>query len=278
VPLFVVSAGRMPVVSPATGAKDKEADKSAQEVKRGPYRTHPQHTLEQVLIVPQKIRDEMAGKPMRRLLLADALGIKPSSSNYRDLLSSSAKYGLTEGSEKAAEIRLTATGSDVTQNTDPAKRRSALRQAATAPKVFGSFYQAYDDNKLPSMPMISKILVSDFGIPVAHADECATLLVENGRWVGIIRDISGSPHVMLNADSSSEPLEAEVEVEEVGDIPEDVGSPLEVAHLPESPQAGRPLNGSGPRSIFVGHGKNKGNYSAPCLRAVYELTVRGLVG
>jgi len=74
---------------------------------RGPSRGFPVQTLEESLAVAQKIQDEMAGKPFRRLLLAEALGIKPSSSNFREFLSSSYQYGLTEGTEKATEIALT---------------------------------------------------------------------------------------------------------------------------------------------------------------------------
>ena len=60
-------------------------------------RNYPQHTLKQALVVAQKIKDVYAGGPANRLLVADALGIKPASSNFRALLSSSRTYGLTEG-------------------------------------------------------------------------------------------------------------------------------------------------------------------------------------
>jgi hypothetical protein len=51
-------------------------------------RNFPKHSLEGSLVVAQKIQDEMGGKPMNRLLLADALGLSPSSSNFREILSS----------------------------------------------------------------------------------------------------------------------------------------------------------------------------------------------
>src|SRR6266478_3553536 len=82
-------------------------------------RNFPKHTLEEALVVAQKITDEAAGKPFKRLLLADALGIKPASSNFAYLLSSSIRYQLTEGSEKASEITLTTTGVSATQTADP---------------------------------------------------------------------------------------------------------------------------------------------------------------
>ena len=64
------------------------------------YRTFPKDSIESTLVLPQKIQDEMGGKPMNRLLLADALGLSPSSSSFRDLLSLSNKYGFTEGNKE----------------------------------------------------------------------------------------------------------------------------------------------------------------------------------
>src|SRR4051812_35527451 len=105
----------------------------ATEKDKGPNRPFPAHTLREVLVVPQMIRDEKAGKPMSRLLLADALQIKPSSSNFRGLLSSSLKYGLTEGSHNVNIVSLTTLGDAVT-GSDAVLRQSALRKAAMEPK------------------------------------------------------------------------------------------------------------------------------------------------
>ena len=66
----------------------------------GSRRTFPHHTLEDSLPLAQKIADEMGGRPMNRLLLAEAVGIKPSSSNFRLLLSSAYKYHLIDATEK----------------------------------------------------------------------------------------------------------------------------------------------------------------------------------
>lgn len=90
-------------------------------------RNFPKHTLEAALPLAQKIQDEMGGKPMNRLLLADALGLSPSSSNYRELLSSAYKYGLTDGTEKADTISLTTLGAAATQQAAATARLQALR-------------------------------------------------------------------------------------------------------------------------------------------------------
>jgi hypothetical protein len=163
-------------------------------------RNFPKHRLEEALVVAQKITDEAAGKHFKRLLLADALGIKPASSNFGYLLSSSIRYQLTEGSEKASEITLTTTGVSATQTADAQRRLMALRTAAFAPEVFSKFYRNFVDHKIPTAEMLKKLLISDYGVPADVVDECAKILLANGHFVGIIREIGGSPHVLLDGE------------------------------------------------------------------------------
>lgn len=168
------------------------------EMGKKAMRNFPRHPLQDALIVAQKIQDEKAGKPFKRLLLADALGLKPSSSNFRDILSSSYKYGLTEGTEKAPDISLTSNGANATQTKDSQRRSAALRSATLTPSVFMEFYTAYKDSKLPSEEMMKKLLVSEYAVPAEYAEECAKLVIQNGRFVAFIRDIGGSPHVIMD--------------------------------------------------------------------------------
>jgi len=221
-------------------------------------RNYPQHTLEEALPVAQKIQDEMGGKPFKRLLLADALGIKPSSSNYRTLLSSSYQYGLTDGTEKATEISLTENGMAATQS-DSARRIAALRAAAMRPPVFERFYKDYADKKVPSAEMFGKILATEYGVPEHLTEECARIIDGNGRYANLIRDIGGSAHLLLDA----EPLETELP----GDEPEDDASEeaeaaidLAAGRRADPPEGETPpvvREDKRPLPIFLAHGKKQ---------------------
>lgn len=233
----------------------------SQDQSRKKYRRFPVHTLEEALAVPQKIADERAGKPFKRLLLADALSISPGSSNCRNLLSSSAKYGLTEGTEKASEIKLTDLGRAATQTERASERQNALRRASAVPDPFARFFTDYKDKKLPSPEMLGKILTADYAIPAEHAGECARLIEANGRFAGIVRDIQGSPHVLFDLDLTSETPQAgpsgagpdardtaqqkEPQSSESGKITEEIPVTAEA----EVTQKLKP--------IFIGHGRNK---------------------
>jgi predicted nucleotide-binding protein len=234
------------------------ARKTAESESGRKNRNFPKHTLEDALPLAQKIQDEMGGAPMNRLLLADALGLSPSSSNFRDLLSSAYKYGLTDGTEKADTISLTATGAAATQHADPASRLRALRQAALTPIVFGRLLRDYSNKKVPSAEMLPKILRAQYAVPDELTSECAAHIAANGRFVDIIRDIGGSAHVLLDADLSAKPIvngdqeSAEPAKEVPAPQPTDVS-----ASVPATPATLKPPPASGPRPIFVGHGKNK---------------------
>lgn len=196
---------------------------------------------------------------MNRLLLGDALGMSPSSSNFRYLLSSSYRYGLTDGTEKANDIALTELGREAT-GSDEARRQLALTRASQAPSVFQQFFEKFDQAKVPSPEMLPKILTQQFDVPESHANECATLIMANGRFVGLIRDLTGGPRVMRDA----APLPASDTVE----TPEELTSEEAVVELerpesltsPSPLPAGKPVEPSDARSkvLFVGHGNNRG--------------------
>lgn len=233
------------------------------------YRNYPRHTLEQARAVARTIRDNNAGRPMNRLLLAEGLGIKPSSSNYRDLLSSSLKYGLTNGTEKAAEVSLTELGTQATSG-NRSQELLALRQAARTPKVFDKFYENFDNAKVPSADMLAKLLVADYEVPEDSAPECAELIIANGEKVGFVRPISGARYVMLSAydDLASDQPSEEEAVEQVvpdgegesGDDnpPDGEEESATVAERPNRLDDGATEEPGPPRAIFLGHGKRRG--------------------
>lgn len=245
---------------PKKSAPSKKQAKSQVQVEpTSKRRNFPKHSLEDALPVAQKIQDEMGGKPMNRLLLAEALGLSPSSSNFREILSSSYKYGLTEGTEKAEQISLTQIG-ESSSGKDATKRLMALRSATLRSPVFGQFFKDYANKKLPSSEMLPKVLHANYAVPSELTSECANLIDANGRLVGIIREISGSAHILLDANT----LESANEQNESGESGYDHGgtspelnsekaTPLETAQEAKENSQDKRQH----KPIFVAHGKNK---------------------
>jgi len=178
-------------------------------------RPFPKHTLEQALVVVNAIQDKNAGKPMRRLFVADAIGRKPSSSEFKYLLSSSFKYGLTEGTEKSEHIDFTPLGQSIAKPRSPEERIAKLQEAALKPDLFKRAYDHYNNSKWPTDgPFFRNVLERDFGVPSEWTDDCVKVLNENGRFSGIVRDVAGSPHVILG-DYTSAAISVESQEEAV---------------------------------------------------------------
>lgn len=213
-------------------------------------RPFPRHSLEQALVLAKAIQDQNAGNPMNRLLLAGAVGLKPTSSEYRDLLSSSYKYGLTFGTEKAENIILTDLGKNITRPISDEQKTDAIKQAILIPELFKKIYNHYNSGKFPSGQFFENALETNFKIPREYAKEASLLLEKNGRFAGVIKDISGSAYVMLASTTIVPENVSAVKSAEAG---APIPPTADVASLPDL----RGEQYEKLKPIFIAHGKNK---------------------
>jgi hypothetical protein len=181
---------------------------------------------------------------MKPMFIAEAIGRKPESSEFRILLSSSYRYGLTKGSYASEFIELTPLGTSIVKPVSPEKKVRDLQDSAQKPDIFRDVYEYYQDGKFPIADEFFKNkLEMEFGIPKEFVDECIQLLNDNGRFVGIIRDVAGAPRVVF--ESAPEPaISAETPTDSK---PTEFPSSSTPSKQPEI--AARP--------IFIAHGKDK---------------------
>lgn len=245
-----------------TNGGTKKAPPSTTETARDAserYRTFPRFSLEETLVVPKAIQEKNAGKPMNRLLLAEAIQRKPSSSQYEGLLSASLRYGLTTGSKNVNQIALTERGNRATRPTSPGEGAAALREAALAPELMGRVYRHYDNSGLPSGPFFRNTLEREFGVPRTFTEELERLVFANGRFTGILRDVSGSPFIILeNGGAPTIPGSPLVPGEQTGDNsaptgPVPPGDSAPTATVPPLAGPDAPVT-----AVFLAHGKNRG--------------------
>jgi predicted nucleotide-binding protein len=234
---------------------------------RKPNKPFPPNALEESINLADAIRDYNAGQPFDRLLRADALGIKPASTNFRDLLKSGYQYGLTTGSEKSETISLTPLGTKLTKPVDQTERAQAIAEAALAPELAGKVYRHYNRNKMPGTEFLKNALERQFEAPPEWSRDIASLLDKNARYAGLVRSISGSDMVLIDAPSSGRATE-EVKVpseethEKRGISETQIPPPPAVATDKLVTEA--EIKNLGPSTptpkathIFLGHGKNK---------------------
>ena len=212
-----------------------------------PNRSFPVHTLEKALQLVQAIVEAGASRPMDRLLLAQAIGRTPSSSEFRKLLSSSLKYGLTEGTEKADQIKPTQLGLQIAKPVDDPEKAQALVRAARTPELLNRVYGHFNKQKLPRISFLQNVLARQFSVEDEHTEELANLITENARFIGILQTIGGSDYLNLDLVGSGT-----TQIEKLDD-PSGL-NPSDVARAEiTTPEKSQPRG----NRVFITHGKNK---------------------
>lgn len=175
---------------PAPAAAD-----AAKRTRRTPM--FPASTFEDALELATAIYEFGSGQPVRRFTLFDNLGKSPDSGTSRQLITNSAKYGLTIGSYKADELALTPEGLlAVGDDQSPATRaRARFRLAIESNEVFNSLYQSYLGSRLPAQAVLAD-KARQLGVPDDDLAECVDTFTVNMKFVGVLRSISGAERIL----------------------------------------------------------------------------------
>ncbi len=122
-----------------------------------------------------------------------------------------------------------------------------MQEAAQKPEIFRKVYEYYRNGKIPTDEFFKNKLELEFGVPKEFTTECAQLLNDNGKFVGIIRDVAGAPRVVFD----ELPMEKEAEEEEANET-----SSQEAPSPPVTSTIQNKASESGTKKIFIAHGKD----------------------
>ena len=232
-----------------------------------PNRPYPPVSLAVALQVAEAITETNAGRPMNRLLLADAMGYSPSSSSFRSRVTASAKYGATEGNYNSETISLTTLGVAMTRPRNESERIESKRSAVRTVPLYSELIGYFTNSKLPAPSFLKNTLEREpFDLDPTWSAAAAEAFTEDAREVGYLRVIGGSPHIVVDASGATPPMIAqpEEEVDELDDIPAKpaaaetdrdpptVGTPSE-AELSRRESPTRTV----PMQLFIAHGANR---------------------
>ena len=254
----------------------------ASKVRTRKVKAYPGNSLEEALTVAKSIKADNAGLPMNRLDLAESLGRKPSSSGFRNLITSSSKYGLTRGTYQSKQIALTDRGLSAVAPTYDGEDADALLAAMVEPPAFADFYNRYDQNKFPQDQIAINVLERDCGVDPGFSKDCLDIIRRNGIFTGALRVINGSEYVDLNSEVVTERVTVASEETHLVDQDAEIPLPPDPAQI-HVPTQSDPTEKSIPpenKKLFVGHGKNKEpveqlervltRFQIPFVRAEYE--------
>lgn len=218
----------------------------------------PKHPLKATLRVPLALEEKNSGNPMPPTDVAIAIEKSPGSSDFRMLLSSSIKYGLSTGSYNQSKVALTVLARDIVAPTSDEAKNKALFQAAFAPPLFKNIFEAYKGRKVPDMLFFQNALVRDFGVLREQAARCAAVFYENAAYLGLVRQattgkwLASEPVGILTQENLGEAGDGEDGEIRQHDLTEQ--QPLLQAN---KGQMKTPSIPPAKNAIFLGHGKNR---------------------
>ena len=146
----------------------------------------PKHTLTEALKVARALADKNGGQPLPPTETAIAMGLSPGSSEFRILLSSSIKYGLTSGSYNSERVSLEEAGRNIVEPRSPEDERRSLILAALTPPTFRAIYDYFRSKKLPDEAFFVNTVVREFQVPREHAVKCVQVFTTNLEQTALI--------------------------------------------------------------------------------------------
>ena len=211
----------------------------------------PTYKVVDALRVAIAIKEKCGGQPTPPLIVAKAMGVRPSSGGFQGLCSASVAYGLTEGGGRASKISLTSLGDRAASEKNENTRNKMLREAVLKPAVVRGFLERYNGNKVPAEDVAVGIFEQELQAPKKRVQALYQLIVDSARLVGFLTDIDGQEYVHLDVEDTTEPVE-QATAEQADEKPQNSKQPPEPVKTDAIPQEASPAN----RDVFITHGSN----------------------
>lgn len=222
----------------------------------------PAHGLTDALRVANAIAESYASDPTSPLDVAAAMGLTPTSSNFKMLAGASIAYGLTDGGYNVAQISLTELGRRITSPLEEGDDDQAKREALQKPRVIGEFLAKYDQKQLPR-PDIAINVLATMNCPRERANDIFELIVTEAEALGLVQDIKGKKFVNLRGSAKGQPSNEnikDVDGNESLDPPDQEGAVLAERvpqNTPVPPAAPSAIDYKSKR-VFITHGRDQG--------------------
>lgn len=223
---------------------------------KSPPRPHPPVPLAEALELPRAIAEFNNGRPMNRILLAEAMRVSPSSSGFRERVMASFRYGLTEGNYNSETISLTSTGEAATRPRHEHERVEAERLAFRSVPLFSQLLEHYGNARLPDASFLKNTLErTPFDVDPAWSAEVVKVFTENAQHTGYLRVMNGSNYLVVDG-STAVPPQPSLRLD-VDEPPQDDEIAAPGAAGPQTPPTPTPAQSRPvPMQVFVAHGRS----------------------
>jgi predicted nucleotide-binding protein len=219
----------------------------------------PRESLQKALRIANAIWENFAGRGAAPHEIAMALDVSPTSGSWRDLCGAAIAYGVTEGGCNATEIRLSDLGRRIVAPTQEGGEVAARVEAAMKPKLMCEFFSKYNRAKFPKENIAENVLIQ-IGLPKDRASRAVQLIIENGNFVGILRQTKTGLFVAVDTPAPVQTFNSADDDNDGRDQPDETVTPDAKNPPNEGAQRERPQEcavAEMNNKVFISHGKNK---------------------
>lgn len=174
-----------------------EEESDDQERRKKGKRPFPSCSFEESLEFAKEIESRSGKQQIRRLTLFDELGKSPGSGPSRMLVINSGKYGLTSGGYNSDFLQLTDEGYRATssESSPRSRTRSLVDLSIMNVEILKALYDRNANQKLPAHAVLID-QAKELGIEENYAEEAVDLFIENLKFVGLLRVLSGAERII----------------------------------------------------------------------------------
>lgn len=160
-------------------------------------RPFPSCSFEEAEEFARQVFEFASGNAVRRLLLFNHLDKSPESSQSRDIVTNSAKYGFTKGSYKAELLELTPEATTIFGERSSSKEKARCRVQLAIENIapFHALYERFKDLKLPARAALVDAARHE-GVPNEHVEEAVDTFLLNLKAVGLLQNLSGAERII----------------------------------------------------------------------------------
>lgn len=181
------------IETPKQQAKEKKAAK--------PKRTYPNVSLQDCLIIAQKIKELNGGNTWDSKDVRNAIEIRDTSKAYY-YSASSRDFGITFGTSQGKDISLTELGRDIVYAPNQIEERKKKIEAFLNIPIFKNVLDYYKGSSLPEMKYLSNTLENQFKLAPEYHEEFSQLFSENCKYIGIK---NGNPLEEISTEDNATP-------------------------------------------------------------------------
>ena len=213
----------------------------------------PSFTLKEALRVPRAIADNYGKSPTAPLRVAEAMGIQPSSWNFRGVTGAAIAYGIIDGGSKSSMIEITPLGRRIVAPTAEGDDIAAMRDAVMRPRVVREFLTKYDGSRLPA-ENIGRNVLEELGVPPDATDRVLSIILNNAHELGLVRTINSQEYLHLDGTATPSSSAGETAAPPAHNLSESRDFFDQDEQDEKQPSEATPK--SQPEAVFITHGKN----------------------